>query len=214
MIQRTTVWVFVGVLAIATPRMAAADVITWDFTGSITGIDPGPKPGPSFGDLYPVGTPLTYSLTFDSTASPSAFCPSYYPTAIVSSSLTLGTDTFSGAGGVFSASSVVFGPCLQPGGPEFFAFGLLGGPIMLGPELLLFSDPVAKATGSLPTTQPSSAVLIIYPPFDFPNAKDAYASVTAAPTLPAVPEPTSVLLLGTGLAAIARKRIQRAIRKR
>jgi hypothetical protein len=117
-------------------------------------------------------------------------------------------------GGVFSASSPVFGPCTQPGGPEFLAFGLLGGPIMLGPELLLFSDPVAEATGSLPTTQPSRAVLIIYAPFDFPNARDAYASVTAAPTLPAVPEPTSVLLLGTGLAALARKRIQRAIRRR
>ena len=85
---------------------------------------------------------------------------------------------------------------------------------MLGPVLLSFSDPVAEATGSLPTTQPSSAVLIIYAPFNFPNAKDAYASVTAAPTLPAVPEPTTVLLVGTGLAAIARKRIQRAIRKR
>src|SRR6266446_2107655 len=191
MIQRTTAWVFVGVFAIATPRMAAADIITWDFTGSITRIDTEPKPGPPFGDLYPVGTPLTYSVTFNSTASPSAFCPSFYPTAIVSSSLTLGTDTFSGAGGVFSASSGVFAPCLAPGGPEFFA-GLRGG-IMLGPVLLSFSDPVAEATGSLPTTQPSSAGLIIYPQFDFPNAKDAYASVTAAPT---VPEPTSVLLLG------------------
>jgi hypothetical protein len=214
MIQRTTVWVFVGVFAIATPRMAAADIITWDFTGSIGYIEPGPRPRPSFGDLYPVGTPLTYSLTFDSTASPSAFCPSYYPTAVVSSSLTLGTDTFSGAGGVFSASSEVFGPCLQPGGPEFFAFGLRGGPITLGPVLILFSDPVAKATGSLPTTQPLSAGLFFYPQFFFPGGQDASASVTAAPTLPAVPEPTTVLLVGTGLAAIARKRIQRAIRKR
>jgi hypothetical protein len=213
MIQRTTVWVFVGVFAIATPRIAAADIITWDFTGSIGRIDTDPKPGPSFGDLYPVGTPLTYSLTFD-TASPSARCPGYYPTAVISSSLTLGTDTFSGARGVFSASWAAFQPCIVPVGPEFFAYGLNGGPIMLGPERLLFNDPVASATGSFPTTQPSSAGLIIYTPFDIPTYRYASASLTAAPTLPAVPEPTSALLLGTGLAAIARKRVQRAIRKR
>jgi hypothetical protein len=131
MIQRTTVWVFVGVFAIATPRIAAADIITWDFTGSIGRIDTDPKPGPSFGDLYPVGTPLTYSLTFD-TASPSARCPGYYPTAVISSSLTLGTDTFSGARGVSQRAGLPFNRASSPSDRNFLRTALTEVPLCLG----------------------------------------------------------------------------------
>ena len=205
-LQLATLGLVLGFVC-ATP--AAASPVTWQWSGPVTGyrcrsVEFGCDVNP-FATVVPLGTTVDVFLTFDPDvyASP-GICLKGYGSATLqvlgqtyTNQAWLWNDGY-GAGGGFcgGGGNEVVVPSWGSGGPQLpdgwspFTFG---GNYF--PGLYWGID--------LSWTMPSS----ISPAFPYFYNYERYAPLTFVADLQAVPEPSTWLLLGTGLAAVAARRL-------
>ena len=195
---------------------SAATLVTWESVGEITlsqdnGFFPPRTP--------PVGTPYELTMSWDaSTATPTALSPAGSNCFMVSAagSLAVGGMTYGLSGLGFTQAQLPGSNCSPGARTTQFLFGLnevgtdqwiLGSGFM---EVFLFND---LSTHSFPETPSSpSAFLQFRDNFGFgiylvQGRGDLAAVLDEQPT--PVPEPGSMVLLGTGLAAAWRVRRRR-----
>jgi hypothetical protein len=207
---------------------ASAIPVMWQASGVIEHmLDTEP-----FGDLDAItlGTPWTLELSFDSDApgilsplSTPGMPPTYIYEDAVSARFVLGTFEYTSLGDIFvNADLPVYGTSTPDGKPGLVQFQMMnrwlggaGGPdLNAGAGLMLASYNDANAVdGSLPSVPVWSAeqglfhgllwtTLGGYPGAEFSSSFNPVA----------VPEPTSLLLFGTGLALLAFRRRTRTLR--
>lgn len=223
MLVRLLSVLFVAICVIGV-RSASATPITWHASGEIDSkID-------EIGALNSVslGTSWTLEVTFDPDTAGVLLHPGSSPTyvydnAIVGAAFQLGDFEYTNAGGdIFTNADLpVVGSSTDLGGPGLVQFQWLkgwtggnGGPdlnLFAGLMLASFND-VNAVDGSLPTSPNPSAFQgalsgLLWDSLSTPGAQFSSHSFTP---VAAVPEPTSLLLVGTGVALlVARRRSKR-----
>jgi hypothetical protein len=203
-----------GFLAMA-PSKVFADILAWEYSGTITS-----SAAPEFklSELYPVGTAFTFTTTIDTSSAALSGGGCQSPQALYkpfgTSSLTIDGNTFTTSGG-WAATNHHFDIGCVPGSTvnpyaEFWLLEPWAGP-PLNPDFPQSQLGLVRATsvdpswtyGTIPSTPPpvlsfGFGFLAGGPPF----TTFATGRATAVTALPVIPEPTTLLLLGTGLAIL------------
>jgi hypothetical protein len=193
---------------------AEAEIITWHWSGAVTGYIGGESGGPALSTIVPLGTTVDVFVSLDPVA------PYLDPTSCLqgtaSASLQVLGRTYTNQAFVW-VDAAGFGPglCL-PGsdGVEIVvpSWGS-GGPALadgwiVAPNPSLFL-PGLWWGGDLTGVQPTS-IGSQFPYFYLPGQSDRQqftASLQAVPDLQAVPEPSTLLLLGSVLSVAAARRV-------
>jgi hypothetical protein len=189
-------------------RPASATPVTLNFNGTTTAFN-----GSGF-----VNVPYQGSVTWDpATAVVVAFGSGYTDYSIVGATFSLnGVDQTSR---IFAPQSIVqvadglagadqfsldlsFSPGTSP-----FGFGLLFG-ALVGPTTMFSSTSLPMDLGFLSAVTTQAADFMCGAPGCMRPLSTTFAA--SAPSVPSVPEPGSLLLLGTGVVALARRRFARA----
>jgi hypothetical protein len=200
-----------GVLALmAAAAPSSASTITFSFTGSVTGVSP------QLAGQFAVGDAMSGTLVFDSAAT-AGVCGSacvIYSSPLQALSVTIGSYTASGT----AAEELVAIPSAFDQYVIFLSHTspISGAPVNglpLSNFALSLIDPTATAVSTIYAlappvpgdyTQRQFSLTFATNLGDYAGVGGTITSLSAVETPPAaVPEPTSLLLLGTGIVALA-----------
>jgi PEP-CTERM motif len=197
-----TLFLSLGIALFAVAR-AEATPLSWEYQGTVT---------QDFGlSEFPVGTPVTFDWAAD-TAAPNV-CAAMDPavgiyngqmltetigglTYHIGGILTIGTNVSRGCVGAFDPNSLELrlitwaGPGTSDGGPVIPSFGCCTTPALVGVGISTPNYPLAP------------------PPFGFFQGPFFESGAGVSGVVQAVPEPTSMALLGSGLILTRRLRVR------
>ena len=173
----------------ATPALATP--VQWSLSGTVTGALPGVG-GAILGPLYPAGTPFSLLLSFDTIAPNWALNPA-----------TQGFFQFPGAGGQLTLGSTTFISSLIA-----FEINCPGASCQTVPGPVQLFDPLAAVTRVLLVGGPPIAITLNQGFGGFFTGVcvvcfDGLTFTVASSTITAVPEPVSMVMVGTGLLTMA-----------
>jgi hypothetical protein len=188
---------------------AEAAMITWEWAGPVTGYQCAFGPCPiDLDTVVPLGTPVTVSMAFDPVAPPpNPSLPCLKGTATVS--LEVVGQTYTNGGFVWDEAHG-FGPGVCVPGYNFVEVvvpGWVGGPALPGGWIPFSGLDGFWWGGDLTTVQPT-AIASQFPAFyrigqSSPQRFTASLRAVTDPSLPVVPEPSTWLLMSSGLSAAA-----------
>jgi hypothetical protein len=183
--------VMLALLLLALPANAA--IITWSIEGVITDSPPGNQ----FENILPVGTEVDFLVRVDTNAPDMCADPSVGFYAAPPASVSFGGSTYTSSETFFEVNQAI-GSCLAfDGVVARFIFDQMVAPFWLG--TLGWVGPLGE---SLPTTPPEDGFFwFAYIGFD----PEVTGRITSSEV---VPEPSSLLLALSGLAAIRLRRLR------